>query len=166
MLSHDALGRCHGAAVTRPPDGAGRPSRHQRSTQKRAHPHEVVGRVHEAKHELDAALPPMMQFAEPADHFAPPEAFLDQLACLLTDRVPLVTRGPVVNGTPRFPGVKVLRDVGRAPARAHARDKRRGVVAFIRPEDPSPPAARASSAFPTRRRVHSRSQGRARRWRR
>ncbi len=81
-----------------------------------------------------------MPFPQPADHFAPAEAFLHQLPLLLTDRAAVVARGAVIDGAPRFPRVKILRDVRRDAAGLDAFDTPGRIVAFVRALGPTPRA--------------------------
>jgi hypothetical protein len=76
----------------------------------------------------------MAELAQEADHFAPPEALLDQFPLALTKRVPGMPSGARIERTRGFGRVEVRRHVGRGVQRAHRRDEVRLIIAFVSPE--------------------------------
>jgi hypothetical protein len=106
-------------------------SRADPDADERSHAHEVIRGVREREDPTHFRTTAMMQFAQPANRLAPPEAFFDQFAFDLTDLIADVARAPVIDGTRRAPLMNVLSDVRRRLARPDPGHKVGHVIPFV-----------------------------------
>src|SRR6266540_7159115 len=88
---------------------------------------QVVRRRRESHDPIDDVAAAMPELAQSADGFQPTKDLLDQLPPLLADRVPGMSRGPVVDGA----ALDLLRHMRRDAQGADARDKAGNVESFI-----------------------------------
>src|SRR5262245_26239369 len=80
---------------------------------------QIVGSRRKGHDPIDEGATAMSELAQPADGLQPAEDLLNQLPLLLADRIPGMTRGPIVDGA----AGDLLRDMRRDTQRPDARDE-------------------------------------------
>jgi hypothetical protein len=95
-----------------------------------AHPYEVVSGERQQSRELDLVAAAELRSAQQADVLAPPEDFLDQLACSQAQRIPGMPRRAFIYRRATAP-IDVLRNVWRRVEFADPGDEVACVVGFV-----------------------------------